>query len=177
MNIILCGLPMSGKTTIGKRLAKQLNWNFIDTDQLIEEAYLMKTGRQQSCPQIYLTVGGKCFRELEKEQIALLNCSSKSVIALGGGTLCDPDNLKVLQLIGDLVYLKTSANIIWMKLQKEGLPAYLDQNNPEKDFYAVAEKRIPLYEQAADYIIETHHLNEEGIVADILRHRKERNGE
>jgi shikimate kinase len=168
---------MSGKTTIGKRLAKQLNWNFIDTDQLIEEAYLKKTGRLQSCPQIYIAEGGQRFRELEKEQIALLNCSSKSVIALGGGTLCDPDNLKVLQLAGDLIYLKTPTDIIWMKLQKDGIPSYLDRNNPEKDFYAVAEKRIPLYEQAADHIIETNHLNEEGIVAAILRHRKEKNGE
>ena len=48
MSIILCGLPMSGKTTIGKKMAKELNWNFIDTDELIENAYSRKEEKKYS---------------------------------------------------------------------------------------------------------------------------------
>lgn len=159
MNIILCGLPMSGKTTIGKLLAEKLEWNFVDTDRLIENAYGAKT-----CRQIFLDEGEKVFREIEKQQIDSLKESQKSVIAVGGGSLNDPDNVRMLQSIGQFVYLRTPVHVLWERIRSRGIPAYLDPSDPEKALYVIAEKRVPIYEAAANSIIETDGLNEQQIV-------------
>lgn len=174
MNIILCGLPMSGKSTIGKLVAEKLHWNFIDTDRLIENAYLLKTEKKSTCRQIFLEEGEMLFRDLEKQQIASLKGSKGNIISLGGGSLGDPENRDVLKLIGKLVFLKTPLNMLWERLQRRGIPAYLidkDINDPEKVFYQLAQKRIPIYEKAADFIIDTAPLNEQEVVAAILELR------
>lgn len=180
MNIILCGLPMSGKTTIGKILANKLNWSFIDTDRLIENAYTNKTGKQYSCRQIYLEESEKIFRSLEKQQIAALKGSNKSIISTGGGSILDPDNIEIFQLIGFLIYIKVDINVLWKRMQSLqcGIPAYLHSKttvhgnkmipNPEKTFHTIAETRAPLYEASACITIETLGLNEQDIATSIL---------
>lgn len=164
MNKILCGLPMSGKTTIGKLLASRLGCNFIDTDRLIENAYAEKTGKRYSCRQIFLEDGEGKFRELERQQIASLNGIRGHVIAVGGGTLMNPENRVVLQSIGNLIYLKTAEDVLWERMQRRGIPAYLDPLNPEKSFRALAEKRTPIFEQAAHLTIDTTNLSLEEVI-------------
>lgn len=172
MNIILCGLQMSGKTTIGKMLASELKWPFIDTDCLIKEAYIKMSGMTLSCQDICLKNGEAFFRQLEKQQVASLKDHQNSVIALGGGSLCDPDNAAILRSLGYIVYLKTPLSIIWQRLlQNQHLPAYLDPHNPEKSFYVIAQKRLALYEEHAHASIETYHLNTREIVTILLNHR------
>jgi len=167
MNIILCGLPMSGKTTIGKLLADKLKWHFADTDRLIENGYAAKTGKELSCRQIFVEEGDLFFRQLEKQQIASLKGLSGNIIAVGGGSLCNEENIRMLQLAGDLVYLKAPVKKLWERIQWRGVPAYLDPRDPEKAFLELAEKRMPLYEAAAKHIVETDGLSEEGVVATI----------
>ena len=106
MTLILSGLPMSGKTTIGKLLAEKLQLPFLDTDRLIEESYVAMTGMNCSCRQIFFEKGEPFFRDLEKEQIKALQGDHARVIALGGGVLIDPDNVRTLQSIGRIFYLK-----------------------------------------------------------------------
>lgn len=65
MNIILCGLPKSGKTTIGKHFAENMKWDFIDTDILIEKAYARSTHKKHTCRQIYFEEGEAFFRNIE----------------------------------------------------------------------------------------------------------------
>lgn len=173
MNIILCGLPMCGKTTIGKMLAAQLKWGFIDTDRCIEKAYCLKTGKIKSCRQIYLDEGEKIFRELEKEQIASLQATKDHIIALGGGSLGDR---QVVQALGFIVYLKTPISVLWKRIQWKGIPAYLDPYDPEKAFYALAEKRTLLYEKAANATLDTSHLIKKEIIEAILNHRNIHHG-
>ncbi len=152
---------MSGKTTIGKRVAEKLGWNFIDTDRLIEQV------RGSPCRAIFLAEGEKAFRELEKEQIASLQGVSKSVIAVGGGSLNDPDNVRNLQANGKLVYLQAPLNRLLERMQE--IPAYLDRRDPEKSFAELAKRRLPLYEKAAHAIIDTGCLSESEVVAAILK--------
>lgn len=164
-NIILCGLPMCGKTTIGRLLAKQLDWIFVDSDDLIEKAYALKTGKNYVCSQIFREEGEKGFRSMEKQQIASLPGTSKSIIAVGGGSLCDSDNTLVLQSVGALVYLQTAANIIWQRLHANGIPAYLKSRDPEKEFQQIAKQRKKIYEQAAFMTIEIGNSNAEEIAS------------
>ena len=169
MTLILCGLPMCGKTTIGKRLADTLKWPFIDTDQLIETAYKTKTKKLKSCREIYLDKGELFFREYEKKQIISLKGLEKSVVALGGGSLNDPENVQYLQSLGLLIYLKTEPSLIWERLKENGIPSFLDQNDPENSFYALAEKREAIYEQSAKVIIETGLLSENELVKTLIK--------
>jgi shikimate kinase len=169
MNVILCGLPMSGKTTVGKMVAEKLNWNFVDTDRLIENAYAAKTGKTSTCRQIFIEEGELIFRNLEKEQVASLKGLDKSMIAVGGGSLNDPENVQMLRVAGKLVYLQASISVLWERIRWRGIPAYLDPLNPEKAFDEMAKKRIPIYERAATVIIETSHLNEQEMMAAILK--------
>ena len=166
-NIILCGLPKSGKTTIGQLIAARLDWNFIDTDRLIERAYTLKTGRKANCRQICLEGGESAFRTIEKEQIHSLKNARMHIISLGGGSLDHPENLEILQSIGTLIYLESSVEVIWTRIQKGGIPAYLNQKDPKTDFYSIAQKRIPIYEQAAHYTIEAEGLDKKSIVEAI----------
>lgn len=99
-NIVLCGMPSSGKTTLGKLIAKDLGRDFVDTDLLIEE----KTGKFPK--QIILESGEKAFREIESEVIKDISIVSGKVIALGGGAVINPNNVKNLKTNGVIVYIK-----------------------------------------------------------------------
>lgn len=168
MTLILCGLPKSGKSTIGKMVAKKLNWTFIDTDRLIEKAYAVKMKRNYTCRQIYIEEGETFFRELEKAQIVSLNAARNSIISVGGGSLADRENTQNLQLIGKLVYLNVPIDLIWNRIKRCQQPAYLNEENSEPAFYSLAKRRIPQYEEAAHYIIETGSLNKSALVDAVI---------
>lgn len=168
MNIILCGLPMSGKSFLGVRLAEQLRYQFVDTDRLIEQEYADTAGSPLTCREISLKHGEKSFRAWEKEVIKSLADQELSVIAVGGGTLGDPSNVQVLKSIGTLIYLKTDIGILLNRLrQKPSLPSYIDPLNPEESYKELAKHRLPIYEACADFIVEFLPGNENQIMQSI----------
>lgn len=168
MNVILCGMPMSGKTTLGKLLAASLGWNFIDTDRLIEQAYTTQTGCDLTCRQIYKEIGQLKFRALEKQQLTLLKEKVDSVIAIGGGTLEDPENRELLKTVGTLIYLNTSENILLERIFKRGVPAFLETDNPAKTFENLAQNRMPIFEKSADAMVDLDHLTEKEAVEKLV---------
>ncbi|HAF89973.1 MAG TPA: shikimate kinase, partial [Deltaproteobacteria bacterium] len=100
MNILLTGFMCAGKTTIGRKLAKLLEYSFIDTDTEIEE--------DQGCSvtDIFKYGGEECFRDMETRQLEKLKSAENSVIATGGGIILRMQNQRMLQKIGKRVYLK-----------------------------------------------------------------------
>lgn len=148
--MILCGLPFVGKTTVGKKLAERLDWAFIDTDALIEEA----TG--QSCRTLFKEKGEGYFRFIEKEQIAQLK-KQEAIIAIGGGSLIDPSNREKLSSLSSLIYLKASPKILWQRRRKE--PLY-----DEQSYYTLASMRIPLYEKMASVTVDVGAMSETDVV-------------
>jgi shikimate dehydrogenase len=97
--IILTGMPGSGKTTVGKLLAKSLNRPYLDTDTLIEE----KTGMTPA--QIIASKGEPVFREIESEIICEAAQKNGYIIATGGGAILRPDNIRYLRSNGKLFFL------------------------------------------------------------------------
>jgi shikimate kinase len=153
-NIILCGLPLTGKSFLGEQLAKALSWSFVDTDRRIEQLH-----RQDSCflscREIYARKGEEFFRELEHEVIAQLHGTKNAVIAIGGGALSKEAAAKLLQAIGKIIYLRAPLDLILQRLkQKKSLPAYLSTHSAVTEFVALAERRIPLYEQHAHFTLD-----------------------
>lgn len=170
MNLIFCGLPKSGKTTLGKMVAKKLKRRFVDTDRLIEAAYTKETGLSRSCRDIYRFEGENVFRQREKEQISLLTPLKNHVISLGGGALSIPENREALRSIGYFIYLHTSLEILWGRICRSGTPAYLDPDDPKKSFFELNEKRMSVYKEVAHSIIETDGHSFADIMDLIIQH-------
>lgn len=169
MNIILCGMPCSGKTYFGKMTAERLSLNFIDTDELMVSEYIKMHNHRITCREIMLKEGESFFRTLESKVIEGLKVIQKSIIATGGGALCSKENILHLKTNGCLVYLKTSPKIILERLMnKKSLPSYLDKDNIEQSFKAILEQRLSLYEKHCHCIIDTANENVIKTITTIL---------
>ena len=151
-NIVLVGMPGSGKSTVGKRLAQALGRPFVDTDTLIVEA----AGR--SIPDIFAADGEEVFRTYETEAVKQAGMMSGAVIATGGGVVTRQRNYAPLSQNGRIVFIKRDL----ARLPTRGRP--LSQTTPPEAMYA---KRLPLYEAFADATVENNGSVED-TVADIL---------
>jgi shikimate kinase len=149
--ICLAGFMGCGKTTVGQLLARQMGWHFADLDTLIEE----KAGL--AIPAIFERLGEPVFREIENEVLrrTLSEASARdrgTVVALGGGTISQPQNLALLR--------ETKCVVIWLHCPIEGLLARCAtiQNRPllrdEASFRQLYEQRLPYYQQA-DYHVDS----------------------
>ena len=154
MNIVLFGIKGSGKTTIGKLLAKKLGKAFIDTDRLIEEVYQVNRQKKMSCRQIYEEVGPVTFRALEYEVVQSLQDVQKSVIAVGGGVMLLHENVEALKKRSHLVYLVFDREPLKKRvLAKDPLPAFLDPNSPEASFDKMYDERDDFYKKILKELI------------------------
>ena len=156
-NILLIGMPGSGKSTIGKLLAKKLGRAFCDIDQEI----VLSAGC--SIPEIFEKQGEEGFRQIETAVLGNVCRESRLVIATGGGCVTKERNYKLLH---------QNSTIFWLKRNIEDLPTEgrpLSQQNKLTDMYKI---RKPLYEAFADHII--HNSSTPEIVVDeIMRITKE----
>lgn len=159
MNIILCGMPKSGKTSIGKKLARALGWSFIDTDQMIVGSF------GSSCRELFLQHGESGFRKMESQQIAALRDIQKTVISIGGGALLDPLNASHLQSLGLIVHLKVPLNILWGRNKINGVPAFAASL---EDFKKLEENRLPIYERYATTHIDAYKLTTKEVIKTIM---------
>lgn len=98
-NIVLIGMPSSGKTTVGKLLSQELSKPFFDSDEII----IKKSGREIS--DIFKTDGEKVFRKLESDTVSELSGKTGSIISTGGGTVLNPENILALSKNGEIYFL------------------------------------------------------------------------
>jgi shikimate kinase len=166
MNLILFGFKGCGKTHFGKLLAQKMHRRFLDTDDLIAELFAKKTGQHTLVREIYIQLGKESFRALEKEAIYALRSVKNGVIALGGGAVLDPENVELLQKIGCLVYLSTSAETLQKRIWKDGkTPAILESDDPQASFLEMYQERRPVYESIPAAKIDCDALDEAGVLA------------
>ncbi|WP_025761313.1 shikimate kinase [Dyadobacter tibetensis] len=111
-NIILVGMMSSGKTTIGKKLAQKLGYNFVDLDQLIVEDQGMEI------TEIFSQHGEAYFRKVETELLNKLRPDQKLVIASGGGTPCFNNNMETINNLGISVYLDLPASVLAQRIRR-----------------------------------------------------------
>lgn len=157
---MLIGPPGAGKSSIGKSLAKRMNLNFIDTDELIEN----RSGKKIS--DIFLEDGEAGFRALEKESVLEALRQSDSIISLGGGAVLDSETQSVLREMNRVVYLEVSISNAAPRIGfNRDRPLLL--GNPRQQWLSLMEHRKPIYESLAKYQVSTDNrkVNE---VAEIL---------
>lgn len=147
--IFLTGFMASGKSTIGPILANTIGWDFLDLDKVIEE----KTSKK--IVDIFREEGEKFFRELETKTLTEITVLNKYVISLGGGTIENEENLKMIINNGILVYLETSPEAAFKRLRfKRDRPALLfDDHEPTKEEFinrinTILSRRLKYYNQA-----------------------------
>lgn len=147
--ICLIGLPGSGKSTVGRQLARRLQLPFLDSDHVIEQ--------QLGCSirDYFEREGEDRFRDVEQSVIDQLTQSSKGILSTGGGAVLRPANRLNLHERTQVVYLSSSPDELFRRLRHDVNRPLLQVADPLgrlRDMHAL---RDPLYRETAHYIIET----------------------
>jgi len=161
--IYLTGFMGSGKSAVGKILARKLRRPFVDLDSVIVREAGMPI------PEIFGRKGEKVFREMERE-IAARYVTGKWVIALGGGTIMDPDIRGLLHESGVVAYLRAGVETLAERLRgKTGhRPMLAGEESLEKQITSIMEQREPVYESAG-WVVDTDGLSEEQVASLLYR--------
>ncbi|WP_315285009.1 shikimate kinase [Neisseria bacilliformis] len=147
-NLFLIGLMGAGKTTLGRRLATQLNRAFYDSDQVICE----RTG--VSVPTIFEMEGEAGFRAREAAVIDELSALSGIVLATGGGAVLREENRRRLAARGTVIYLHAAPEILLERTRSDKNRPLLQVADPLAKLRALYHARDPLYRAAADLVVE-----------------------
>jgi shikimate kinase len=147
-NLILIGPMGSGKTTVGKQLAKRTRMDFVDSDQMIEE----RCGVNIST--IFDIEGEDGFRKRETKMLNELCDRSGIVLATGGGAIVSEENRRLLRK-GFVVYLRTSIETQMARTQKNQNRPLLENVDAETKLRQLMSEREGLYEQEADLIVKS----------------------
>lgn len=148
-NIFLVGLMGAGKTTVGKLLAKHLDKTFYDSDHEIER----RTG--VNIPLIFDIEGEAGFRSREQVMIEELTRKQDIVLATGGGAVLSPQNRAALSEHGTVVYLRATAEDLWLRTRHDRGRPLLQTADPQARLAQLFEQRDPLYREIADITVDT----------------------
>ncbi len=145
-NIILIGPMGSGKTTVGKQLAKRLRLDFVDSDHMIEDRCGV------SISTIFDIEGEEGFRKREAKMLSELCDRAGIVLATGGGAITSEEN-RIMLRKGFVIYLKTSIETQLSRTQKNQNRPLLDNVDAQEKLAQLMAERGELYEQEADLIV------------------------
>lgn len=149
-NIILSGMRGSGKSVIGKNLAKLLKWEFIDTDKLIEDS------ENKKIADIIKEHGWKYFRNLEKQTAQSLSKKKRVVISTGGGFFLNSMNIKLMRKIGTVILLECDEKIMAERIADDvNRPKFSKEKHLVDELKKVWKLRRNIYYNACDISMNT----------------------
>jgi shikimate kinase len=148
VNLALIGFMGTGKTSVGRLVAENLGFEFLDTDELIQA----RTGR--TIADIFAKDGEPAFRELERQVVKELSTREKTVISTGGGLPTNPENLAALKSFALVVCLWAAPEKIWERVRHQSHRPLLHDADPQKKIRDLLAARAPFYRQA-DVLVNT----------------------
>ncbi|NDU96082.1 shikimate kinase [Spirosoma terrae] len=162
-NIFLIGMPSSGKSTLGKKIADALHYRYVDTDKLI----VRDEGR--SIPEIFAQSGEDYFREAERRVLRTIRPGDSTVVSTGGGMPCFNDNISYINASGISVFLDVPVAILVQRILAHGAEDRPLNNPTDPDLLATLQQRymnrLPIYNQA--HIVISGETNEEYVLRRI----------
>lgn len=161
-NVILIGFMGCGKTTVGRELAKKLNFRFIDTD------YMVQKEEDKSIEKIFDLFGEQYFREIEKNVCYKASNFKNCVISTGGGVIKHEENIVNLRKTGIIIYLRATPERIYENLKYDNRRPLLKNKDKFKAICDLLYKRVHLYEKYADITIDIND-NSPFILAKIIK--------
>ena len=138
----LIGMPGAGKSTVGRELARTLNYAFIDTDDWIENRACL------SIPEIFDEVGEDGFREMEQECLEALLGKENLIVATGGGMAANQQRLELMQELGQCIYLELDIDNLLIRLKQESGRPLLEDEQLENKLRELLSHRESYYKQA-----------------------------
>ncbi|MCI8804359.1 MAG: shikimate kinase [Clostridiales bacterium] len=148
-NIVLIGFMGCGKSSVGKRIAQNFDYKFVDTDLEIQSISGMTIN------DIFAKYGEDYFRKLERNYCKLCAINDRYIIATGGGVIKNDENVRNLKINGSVVYLKCGAEKIYKNIKNDTTRPLL--NGAEDKLLRISSlllEREPLYERHADFTID-----------------------
>ena len=161
--LVLVGLPGSGKTTVGRQLARRLAIPFVDSDHAIEN----RLGC--SVREYFEREGEARFRDIESEVLNDLSQNHTGVLSTGGGSVLRPENRKCLRERGHVFYLRSTPEEVFRRLRYDQNRPLLQVSDPMARLRDLFEARDPIYKEAAHDVIETNRPSVSTLVNMIIR--------
>ena len=156
LNITLCGMMGSGKTAVGKIMAKKINYKFIDIDRLIE------IKAKKSISNIFEEDGEKYFRNLEQKITIDILKSKKTIVSLGGGAIINKSIRNSIKKNSYNIYLKVSIDILKKRLENSRQRPLIIKKDLNQTLSELIKKREKFY-KLADLVI----INESNIISTV----------
>jgi shikimate kinase len=166
MIVFLIGMPACGKTSIGKRLAKNLKFNFIDLDTYLS------VKENKPVTTIFSEQGENFFRELETKYLKEISATTtNAIISVGGGTPCYHNNMELMLSMGQVFYLNTSTETLFQRLKEDTKrPMFIGLTNDEiKEKIDLSLKQRAVFYLQAHHIIDTLHKSDASIIGEISK--------
>lgn len=174
--VLLVGMMASGKTTVGRMLARRLGWRYIDSDDEVEAL----TGH--TVKELFDAGGERAFRPLESQALAsALEAEEPAVVSVAGGAVLDPANRSLLQRAGTVVWLRAKPRTLFERVRADeaaagaGRPGADDhrpllEDDPAGTLARLDRERRPLYEEVADEVVDVDDLDPEAVADKVLEH-------
>ena len=169
MNIILTGFMGTGKSAVGRKLAKRLGMKYLDTDELIEER------EGSSIHHIFEEKGESYFRKVESAMVREVSHLDRYVISTGGGVVLKDENIEALRRNGFIICLTANPEVILKRTEKTGDRPLLNEPNPGKRIKELLRMRQAYYEKV-DFSVDTSDLGMEEVIRkieEVLRKKNE----
>ena len=168
MNVVLIGYRATGKSTVGRILSAKLKIAFWDTDALVEKSMAMPI------KEMVALHGWDFFRAKERETIEYLTQKEDGVIATGGGVVLFRENVDLLKQAGVIIWLNAPLQDIIDRLKKDARKGatrpQFTSGNIIQETIDIMRQRLPLYESAADYTVDTLSKNAEEVAEEIYQY-------
>ena len=149
MNIYLIGFMGTGKSTVSKQLAAKLGWKLLDTDAYIEEK------QNRKIRDIFATEGETAFRDMETKALQEIAEMDNEVVSCGGGIVLRRENAEIMRQSGRIILLNASPETVFERVRFGNDRPLLNGNMNVEYISQLMNKRMPLYEYAADSVIDT----------------------
>lgn len=174
-NLTLIGYRGTGKTTVAKRLALSLGCDWMDADAEVERT------AGKSIAAIFADDGEAAFRELETQVLRRLYSQSTRILALGGGAVLRAENRRLVRGGGTTVWLTASPAVIHTRLQADAASPLqrpdLTAKGGLQEIVDVLQQRHELYQQCADFVVDTEGKSVDEVADGIIQHLQDRSGD